>query len=630
MSASRPDAPMPEALVARLRRQEPFAGLSESDLQWIAGRLREVCYRKGSLILGPDDVPQRLRFIQEGTVAVEVDGRVVAELVEGECFPVEALEGHRPSGAAWRARTDVWCLEIPVEEFSALKERNPEFEAFCRCRLESFLGASGSEAGVPEPDAHLGLGSPVGELMRPDPPTCPPDAPIRHALTAMDRRDSSVVIVADPNGGPRGLFTLRDVLRRVALPQRDVSRPVSEVMTPDPVTLGPEADGFEAALVMARNGFHHIPVVDGGRVVGLVSEEELFRRQGLRLTDLRNRIRRAAGVDELARLAPEVKALAHRLLGQGVAAEQLTRLISTLNDQITTRVLELVFAPADLGKVRLCWIALGSEGRMEQTLSTDQDNGIVFAAPDEPDEAVRERLLPLARRANEALAECGFPLCKGQVMASNPAWCLSLAEWKDRFHRWMDTPSPEALLNATIFFDLRPLFGHLALGQELRAWLAAEAPKREMFLHLLAANALGRTPPIGFFRDFVVESRGPHRGTLDLKTQGVALFVDAARVLGLAHGAPTSNTAERLRFAAGPRRLARPDVEAWIHAHFFVQMLRLRHQYEQERAGREPDNRIDPDRLNNLDRRFLLESLRQAKKLQRRLALEYRVGGMGL
>lgn len=623
-------APMPEDILVRLRRHEAFSELPEDDLRWLAERLREVCYRRGSLILGPDDVPARLRFVEEGVVEASGEGGVLAELVEGECFPVEALSEHRPTGLSWRARTDVWCLEIPVEEFSLLRERHEGFREFCRCRVEEFRSAAARGAAAAETTEDPGLAQPVRALMQPDPPLCRPADPIRVALEAMDRRNATVVVVTDEGRRPLGLFTLRDVLRRVALPGRDTSEAVERVMTPDPLTLSPEAFGFEAAMIMAREGFHHLPVVNGDRVVGLVSESDLFRRNRLRLADLRNRIHAAEAVEALAELAREIKELALQWLAGGTAAEQVTRLISTLNDHLTTRVLELELLPALPQGVRVCWIALGSEGRMEQTLSTDQDNGLVFDAPAAAAEAVRGELLPAARRANEALAACGFPLCRGGVMASNPSWCLSLAEWKDRFRSWLDAPAPEALLNATIFFDLRPLFGDEALGVELRDWLRQEAPRKDLFLHLLAANALGRTPPLGFFRDFVVETRGEHKGTVDLKTHGVALFTDAARVLGLAHAAPTSNTAERLRAPAEPLRLDRGQVEAWIEAHLFLQRLRLRHQYVQERAGVEPDNRIRPDDLNPLDRKFLLEAFRQAKRLQRRLALEYQVGARGL
>jgi CBS domain-containing protein len=314
------------------------------------------------------------------------------------------------------------------------------------------------------------------------------------------------------------------------------------------------------------------------------------------------------------------------LLAQGVPAEQLTRIIATLNDLLTARVVELEARAAQLEADAFCWLALGSEGRHEQTLATDQDNAIVFPEPAEgPAEAAREHLLPFARSVNRALAACGFPLCKGEIMAGNPRWCLSLPEWQGQFLRWMGEPDAPALLNSTIFFDFRALFGATELAQRLRTWLADAAKPRDLFRRFMAENALRNEPPLGLVRDFAV---GDHEGrpdTLDLKVNGAALFVDAARILALGTGDTHTSTVERLRGAGQARKLASGDVEGWIDAFHFIQSLRMTHQQEQIEAGVAPDNYLRPEALNPLDRRILKEALRQARKLQERLRLDYRL-----
>ena len=236
---------------------------------------------------------------------------------------------------------------------------------------------------------------------------------------------------------------------------------------------------------------------------------------------------------------------------------------------------------------------------------------------------MRERLLPIARQINDALAACGFPLCKGGVMASNPQWCLSLAEWKQRFRSWLERPEPEALLNASIFFDFRPLYGDDELAEQLSGWLLTAAPGQERFFNNFVAQALQRTPPIGFFRDFVVGPDAKCPDTVDLKLAGATLFVDAARILGLKAGVQHSNTAKRLTLAAETLQINR--AEAWVEAFHFIQLLRLRRQYELLEEGEEPHNRINPYELNDLDRKVFLEALRQARKLQK--CLEVRFAG---
>ena len=314
------------------------------------------------------------------------------------------------------------------------------------------------------------------------------------------------------------------------------------------------------------------------------------------------------------------------MMAQGVGSEQLTQILSTLNDILTHRIIELVCAESGGCKHAICWLSFGSEGRIEQTLSTDQDNGVIFEVPAGASaDSVRADILPLAERINRALDACGFPLCKGEVMAMNPKWCLSVEEWHGNFARWIDTGDPESLLHASIFFDFRPLYGKTELADELRAWLLSRTASVTRFQHQMAANALHNQPPLGLVRDFVVTGEGEHANTLDLKLNGITPFVDAARLLALATGVPDTGTAARLR-AAGPRRnIPQSEIEAWVSAFFFIQMLRLRGQHEEAQAGRPMDNRIDPDLLNDLDRRVLKEAFRQARKIQQRLALDYSV-----
>ena len=278
--------------------------------------------------------------------------------------------------------------------------------------------------------------------------------------------------------------------------------------------------------------------------------------------------------------------------------------------------LELHASGAELAGVRFCWLAFGSEGRHEQTLSTDQDNGILFTLPEgETADSVRARLLPWAARVNASLAECGFTLCKGNIMASNPECCLSVEEWQERFRRWIVTPDSTALLNATIFFDFRPLHGALPLALSLREWLAGAARSSSRLLMLLVESALERSPPLGLIRDFVTDDTG----CIDLKLSGVTLFVDVARVMALASGIGESATHHRLRQAGAARKVPKADIDAWVNAFHFLQLIRLRNQHEQHVHGEVPSNLVNPAKLDALDRKILLESLRQAGKLQKRV-----------
>jgi CBS domain-containing protein len=317
--------------------------------------------------------------------------------------------------------------------------------------------------------------------------------------------------------------------------------------------------------------------------------------------------------------------LGESLLAQGIGAENLTQVIAALNDRLTQRILDVTAPRYDLSGITMAWIALGSEGRYEQTFSTDQDNALIFAADALDADAVRGRLLPFAQAVNRLLDACGFPLCKGNIMAGNPDLCLSKEEWQMRFAQWIDNPTPDALLKASIFFDLRALWGEASLVDGLRQGLLRQVREARLFLRMLASNALATRAPLGFFGGLVTAAGDGGERTIDLKGQGTRLFIDAARVQALAYGIASTNTAARMR-AAGPQLGVKPEeTDAAIDSFHFLLLLRLRHQGGPEgRVAGEP-NRIDPHALNELDRRILKEAMRHAATVQERLRLDYQL-----
>lgn len=468
------------------------------------------------------------------------------------------------------------------------------------------------------------MASPLAAVMRREPVACSPATPIRTVLALMREHRIGSMVVIDADGAPIGIFTLRDLVDRVTLAGDALDEPISTVMTVDVFTLAPGATVYDAALAMLRRGIRHLLVVEAGKLIGVVSEKDLFSLQRVSMRQLAGAIRDAGDIDHLIAFSHEIREHARKMLGQGVAAEPLTQFIASLNDLLTQRIIDLEFADMRADGERFCWIALGSEGRYEQTFFTDQDNGIIFDGSATP-EASRARLLPYAERVNRALDRCGFPLCKGEIMAGNQRWCLSLDEWRHRFANWIDSGEPQALLHGAIFFDFRPLHGETALADSLRQWLMEHAAQTPRFLHQMAGNALRNRPPLGMFRDFVTSGDGGHLNTIDLKLNGATIFTDAARIYSLAAGIAHTNTCERLRRFGALHKLPQTEVRAWVDSFLFIQSLRLRQQHLESLQGIPLSNRINPDQLNLLERKTLKEALRQARSLQSRLALDYRL-----
>jgi CBS domain-containing protein len=634
---STPPRPLLYAILDQLTRHAPFDQMEREDLEWLAERLELGYYGKEEVVLGPEQDPvERFYIIKQGVVQGEQDvaraqgDEACWELVEGECFPLGALLSKRAVSSTYRAKEDTFCYELAVEDFRRLLQKSAPFQDFCTRRIASLLEQSKQiiQARYSQNSSEQqSMDTPLSAIVRRKPISTLPATPIREVLETMQQKRIGSMVVVDEQQRPLGIFTLHDVLDRVALAGIDLATPIREVMSPDPLSLPPHALAYEAALVMAKEGFRHVLVTENEQLVGLASEKDLFTLQRVGLRQLSSTIREAADLATLQQAVKDIHQLAHNMLAQGIAAEQLTQIVSTLNDLLTSRIIEQELAalsPEERQVIEhhFCWLALGSEGRFEQTLLTDQDNGIIFDVPEGGSaEAQRQIFLPFASRINDALAACGFPKCKGEVMASNPKWCLSLEEWKETFGDWIYHGDPKALLYATIFFDFRPLYGEMKLGEDLRAWLAKAVQSNTRFLHQMAVNALRNRPPLGLVRDFAVGD--DH--AVDLKLNGVMPFVDAARIYSLATGGVQTNTLQRLREIAEPLHLKPQDREAWGDAFLFIQLLRLRLQHEQIQAGQPMSNRVDPDQFNNLDRRILKEAFRQARKLQTKLALDYQV-----
>ena len=617
----------------------PFDRMTPEHLVWMLERMKLGYYAQGEVIVSPEQgVAGNFLVIKQGlvqgeqSVAHASDADTWLELNEGECFPLGALLAHRPVASIYRSVKDTFCYELTLADFHTLLGLSAPFRDFCTRRIANLLEHSKQviQAQYNQSSTEQqSLTSPLSAIIRGVPITCAPETSVREVLASMHEARIGSMIAVDEAGRPLGILTLPDVLERIALPQIDLEQPVIGIMTTHLTWLTPQALACEAALEMARQGFRHVLVVENERLVGLVSEKDLFALQRVGLRQIGTAIRHAKNIEELQHSAADIRRMAHNMMAQGVAAEQLTQFISTFNDLLTVRVVELEYGDSGVAalKMELCWMALGSEGRFEQTLNTDQDNALIFSVPEGMTaDGVREKILPVARRINETLALCGFPLCRGEVMASNPQWCLSQGEWRTLFLNWITNGAPEALLHASIFFDFRALHGAHALTDELRQWLSRVAADQPRFLHQMAENALCNRPPLGLVRDFVVGKEH----TLDLKLNGITPFVDAARIFSLANGVSHTGTVARLRQSAPAMHIPANEVDGWINAFLFIQMLRLRHHYEVSSPNPEfdtesLDNLIDPELLNELDRRILKEAFRQARKLQAKLTQIYQL-----
>lgn len=610
-----------------LRQHAPFAQMQDAEVDDFLSHCEQQYFAPGELVIGPESGSvQSLYYVRQGAVTGTrglADTVGAFEYEAGDLFPVSAAWAGRAVTATYRANTDTFVLVLGVDHMHRLAGRSPAFAQYLGQRTAQFLALSRQAlqaAYATHAAAEQSLETPLGALVGKKLVSCDASTPLHTALQTMHQQRLGSMLVVDTAQHPVGILTRYDVLGRVALAQLPLHTPIAEVMVRPVRTLTSEHSAQDAALLMSRHGIRHVPITRDGVAIGMVSERDLFAMQRQSLKSVSTALRSATDVEALQASAQDIRRLARSLLAQGVHARQLTSMISHLNDVLTERLVQLKAEEFGIDLQWLCWLCLGSEGRAEQTIATDQDNAIILNndVSDESREAIRH----FAHAVNLALDACGYPLCRGGIMAGESACCLKLDEWRERFGHWVAQGSPQDLLNASIYFDFRPLCGDVALAQALRADVTLAARNSPRFLKMLAHNALGRSVPLNWRGAIDADEHG----ALDLKLQGTALFVDAARIYSLALGVHETNTRLRLEAAGAQWRLPETETGAWVGGFEFLQILRLRVQLEAHGPGAgnaAPPNRIVVNQLNDIDRRILRESFRVARQLQQRLQLDY-------
>ncbi len=609
----------------------PLSSLPREAREKLLADCQLIFYPRGSHVAHPDlDRSSRsLLILKQGSIALHMPdthagghvGEPEAVLPPGTLFGTEWVLGQRAPAYIYVAQEDSFCWELGAEALAQMQALPDMWRWMMEESWHNLEQLRERQTRDREARylAEQVLCLPLGSLFQRAPLTVAPTQTAREVLELMNQEKIGSVVAVE-QGRPVGIVTETDLVRRALSEDQGASKLVSDIMTPRPICLNATHTLAEAAMEMTSRGIRHVPVIDDeGMLLGMVSERDIFIRQRAGFGTLSAPIEQAESVEALAPIVSTIREAGKGMYLQGMGAVQLTNLISSLNDRVGERILDLAVEAAPPPGT-YCWMAFGSEGRMEQTFSTDQDNGLIFipTSPEKQEEE-RQHYLNFADRVNVALDHVGFPLCKGNIMARNPEWCLTLDEWKQRFTRWIQSPTPEALLNGSIFFDFRALHGDESLAEVLRDHLFKLSQDNTIFLHMMAKNALTVAPPLGKLSRFNTDKSK----TVDLKTQGVRLFVDIARIYALRHGVRATNTIQRLRLGGQKLKRNQKLIEADIAAFEFIQSIRMGGQLLAK-----PDhdaNRMDPYGLNELDQRVLQESFRQAQLLQERLRLDFRV-----
>ncbi len=613
-------------VVSFLKNIPPFQFLSAAELSRLAGSMTLEFFPKDTVILSAGHpAAESLYVVHKGGVKLFLRSQVGKQLVldmrsEGEIFGLLSIMSKDLARLDVTAIEDTLCYCIPAEQVQRLISSNAEVANYLlRTSVTRYIDRSLQElrtqTGLMGDTERLLYSLSVSDVPGVPPLLCKQETTIREAAQMLASSKATCVFVVDAAGVAVGIVTDRDFAEKVVAQALSLELKVTEIMSQPVVAVEANERLFHVLLAMVSRNIHHVLVTQQGTPAGVLTAHDLMVLQGKSPLNVVRFVETQTNVQDLAAAQTRINGLLPLLLREGAKASHVTRVVAEVNDRLIGKILQ--FAEAKIGRapVPYCWVVLGSEGRREQTFKTDQDNALIYEdSEDEP--KAREYFAQLAAFVQDALATCGYPPCTGNYMASNPRWRQPLQTWLSYFRAWITEAELHGTEDALIFFDMRPVAGDFSLFQTLAASVRELLKGAGMFKSVLACVSTMHKPPLGFFRNFVLERSGEHKNQLDLKLFGTGPIVNAARMFALDVGVEPTNTGDRLSALT-----SKPDRDPAIfqdmkEAFEFLTLMRLECQLHQVRDGKELSNYISPDALTHLQRSLLKEAFRTTTRAQ--------------
>ncbi|MBQ2261908.1 MAG: cyclic nucleotide-binding/CBS domain-containing protein [Loktanella sp.] len=584
----------------------PYDSLQDTALHNILDQFTRMPIAKDDIIYPFGEPCKGLYVILDGDVEITSEnGGIISQLGPRNSFGERGLMRDGKTGTNARALSDGELLLLPTDAFHDLIAGNADAHRF-------FTRGRGRETADATRPATLAE-TRVDQLMASDPITCARDATIRDAAKIMREHRISCLPVTD-DGNLAGIITLHDINNRVVAEGLDATLPVSRVMTESPLTLPPSAIGSDVLHMMMERRFGHVPIVDQGKLVGIVTQTNLTRFQAANSASLVHGVARATTPDGMGAVTAKIPQLLVQLVGAGNRHETVTRLITDIADAVTRRLLALAEDEFGPPPVPYLWLACGSQGRQEQTGVSDQDNCLML------DDAVTDDDMPyfakLAKFVSDGLDHAGYFYCPGDMMATNERWCQPVRVWRSYFRRWIDSPSIEAQMLASVMFDLRPIGGTTSLFEDLHRKTLEQAARNSIFVAHMVSNSLKHNPPLGLLRGFATLRSGEHKNHIDMKMNGVIPVVDLGRIYALRGQLESVNTRARIASAHGAGLISQSGGRDLLDAYDLIAQTRLDHQAKLIRAGARPDNFMSPNVLSEFERSHLRDAFVVVRTMQ--------------
>jgi len=635
-----------------LKKFPPFNFLSDDLLERVAGEVELIYYEKGEYLFYKGEPAKKHFFVvREGAIHLAEDVAGISHTREhcdeGDVFGVLALLGKRPYILTAQAAEDSLVYAIPVQVFDDIMQQNSRVSLYFAAGFASGQVvvrtdlSQSQEArklfSSPTQDNGLMIFSGQSFVKYSSPVvTCQLGDTIAKAVQKMTTKGVGSVIVLDKNAFPKGIITDKDLRNRLIATGKPYDTKVDEIMSQPVRTTTKDADFAHIYLTMIKHRLHHLLITEDGtdqsELVGIISDHDILLSQGNSPAVIISALQGSSDIKEIAKLRDQSERLLNYYLENEITIEFVADIITEINDIIVQRAIQLAKNKHDqtfkeVSQVKFCFVGLGSEGRGEQLLRTDLDNAIIYEdVSDSLSDQAASYFHLIARDVMDVLFACGFQACPGEMMANNPQWCQPISVWKRYFSDWIRQPDQESLMMATIFFDYRPVAGYHPLATSLTQHIYSEIEKEKIFLNFFAKNALLNPPPMGFFRNFIVEKSGEQRDKFDIKLRAMMPLADAARLLMMSHRVfGINNTFRRFEKLA---ELEPTNQELFLEAgkaYEIFMRIRALEGLKNQTSGRY----IQPESLGKLQRQLLKNAFFPIDELQKIIRVRFQLDYFG-
>ncbi|MCG6201067.1 DUF294 nucleotidyltransferase-like domain-containing protein [Psychromonas antarctica] len=593
----------------------PFDQLSDPMISHCCQSLSIVYYSKNERFVHVDNNEPQLYIVRSGAFEVTTEnGELIDRISDGQYFGFSGMLSGEKVVNKVHILEDGLIYQLPLNSFNHLRASSQIFDRFFN---QAFAKRIRNQGDITSNKINTGrISSLISEKMV----SIDGASTIQQAAVLMSAKRVSSLIVID-NKHIAGIITDRDLRDRILAKGLSSETIIKTVMTNNPITVSKDALIFEAMLLMSEKNIHHLPIVANNQPISMLTSTDIMRNQSSQPLLLIGQIGRQKSIEKLVIVSQQLPALLQNLITSEAKAQEIGRILTLVTDALTKRL--LFIGEQQLGKapMQFCWLAFGSQARQDQAAGADQDNALLLEHT--TDTSSELYFKKLAEVVCDGLNQCGFPYCPGNIMATNPKWRCSLQQWKAQFSQWISAPQPQALLNSTIFFDMRPIYGEVSLFSQLQNKILQQTKNNDIFLAALTRNATQQIAPLGFFKNFVIERDGSEVKGIDLKHKGLALINDIARIYALANGIPAVNSKQRLTALIGTHGINTEDIHNLMDAAEFIAHKRLINQSSQYEQGVPLSNYLLPDSLSSLARHHLKEAFKVINDSQTGIKLKF-------